>query len=229
MAEDTDGTLLQLKGLCEGRASTYGLLARMFRSEMDQQLIDELHDRRYPTSTGDEDVDEGYRLIATYLSNADERSVEELAVDFTRVFIGDGVDSYAAAFPFESVYTSERRLKMQDARDEVLAIYHAYGLDKSDTWDENEDHVAAELEFMQVMCERTARLLGTGDEAGAESLLRAQRNFLDDHLVAWVPMLANDMGRFAHTDMYRGLALLANGYLRQDAAFLVGVLMGSGE
>ena len=227
-ANDTDDAIDQLAVLCDRRAATYGLLARLFRVEVDQPLLDELHARRYPTGTGDDDIDEGYRLIATYLSNADERSVTELAVDFARVFIGDGVDSYAAAFPFESVYTSEKRLKMQAARDEVLAIYHAYGLTKDDAWDENEDHIAPELEFMQVLCARTADALRHGDENKAVSLLRTQRNFLDDHLTAWVPMLVHDMGRFAHTDFYRGLALLVNGTLRQDAVFVAGVLLGAG-
>ena len=32
---------------------------------------------------------------------------------------------------FESVYTSEKRLLMQEARDEVLAIYRSAGLDLS--------------------------------------------------------------------------------------------------
>ena len=143
-----DQTLAELATLCTRRAATYGLLARIFRVELDQPVIDELHGTRFPASTGNALVDEGYRDIATYLSNADERSVTELAVDYARTFIGYGVDSYAAAFPFESVYTSEKRLKMQEARDEVLAIYHAYALDKSETWEESEDHLAVELEFM---------------------------------------------------------------------------------
>ena len=44
----------------------------------------------------------------------------ELAIDYVRTFIGHGVNGYSAAYPYESVYTSERRLMMQEARAEVL-------------------------------------------------------------------------------------------------------------
>ena len=213
----------ELAILCRQRAATYGLLGRLFRVEVDQPLLDELHANRYPASTGNALVDEGYRDIATYLSNIDERSVTQLAVDYTRTFIGYGVDAYSAAFPFESVYTSEKRLKMQDARDEVLAIYHAYALDKDESWEENEDHLAVELEFMQVMCTRSAMSLEAGDEAQATRQLEVQKNFLEDHLNAWVPMMTADIARISKTKFYQGLGKLTEGFLEEDARFLEGI------
>ena len=39
---------------------------------------------------------------------------------------------------------------MQDARDEVLVLYRAFGLDKQESWKEGEDHIALELEFEQI-------------------------------------------------------------------------------
>ena len=176
-----DEMLNDLVELCAQRDSTYALLARLYRVEVDQPLLDGLHATRFPAATGSTKANAGYRALAEYLSNIDERSTTELAVDFARVFIGYGVDSYAAAFPFESVYTSEKRLKMQEARDEVLAIYHAYGLDKSSEWEESEDHVAAELEFMQVLCARTTEALKAGDEDKAAQLLQTQKKFLEDN------------------------------------------------
>ena len=152
----------ELIKLIEQRAATYSLLSRLFRVEIDQQLLDELHGMRFPASTGNADVDEGYLRLAKYLSNTWENSLTDLAVDYTRVFIGHGVDAYSAAYPFESVYTSEKRLLMQDARDEVLAIYRSAGLDKKNSWKEGEDHVALELEFEQVLANRTAEALRKG-------------------------------------------------------------------
>ena len=80
---------------------------------------------RFPASTGNKNVDEGYRLMAKFMSNVWENSLTDLAVDYVRTFIGHGVDAFSAAYPFESVYTSEKRLLMQEARDEVLAIYRS--------------------------------------------------------------------------------------------------------
>lgn len=210
--------------LIEQRAATYGLLSRLFRVEIDQELLDELHGMRFPASTGNADVDEGYLRLAKYLSNTWENSLTDLAVDYTRVFIGHGVDAYSAAYPFESVYTSEKRLLMQEARDEVLAIYRSAGLDKQDTWKEGEDHIALELEFEQIMATRTVEALRKGDEDEAVALLTTQKNFLEDHLAAWAPMMTSDMKRFAQTDLYRGLAYLTDGFLQTDQTFLDDVL-----
>ena len=121
MAENTntaeEATMDELIKLIEQRAATYGLLSRLFRVEIDQELLDQLHGMRFPAATGNSDVDEGYLRLAKYLSNTWENSLTDLAVDYTRVFIGHGVDAYSAAYPFESVYTSEKRLLMQDARE----------------------------------------------------------------------------------------------------------------
>ena len=61
-------------------------------------------------------------MICGYLSQADGTVLTELAVDYVRAFIGSGNDGFSAAYPYESVYTSPKRLMMQDARDEVRAV-----------------------------------------------------------------------------------------------------------
>lgn len=202
----------------ESRSGMYGLLSRLYRVEVDPLLLDQLRAMRFPAETGSSLMDEGYRLVATYVSNADSTSLTELAVDYVRTFIGHGIDAHSAAYPFESVYTSEKRLMMQEARDEVLAVYRSEGIDKSPTWHEGEDHVALELEFMKTMALRTAAALRDGDERAALRLLDVQRSFFDNHLNAWVPLMTADMRRFAKTDLYRGLASLTDGFLAMDAS-----------
>ncbi len=214
----------ELITLMEQRAATYGLLSRLYRVELDQEMLDQLRGMRFPAATGNSDVDEGYLRIARFLSNTWENSITDLSVDYVRVFIGHGVDAFSAAYPFESVYTSEKRLLMQDARDEVLAIYRANGLDKKDTWKEGEDHLALELEFEQTLANRTVEALRRGDEEEAAALLTTQQNFLSDHLISWVPMMTADMKRFAKTDLYQGLAYLTDGFLDTDRTFLEDIL-----
>ena len=113
---------------------------------------------------------------------------------------------------------------MQDARDEVLAIYRSFGIEKGHDWGEGEDHIALEFEFMRVLCERASKALRAGESDGALRLLLAQRNFLHDHLVTWVPMMTADLRRFAQTRMYEGLAYLTDGFLRTDYAMLQDIL-----
>ena len=221
MDEETKQALISIT---EQRSATYGLLSRLYRVEVDEEFLKEMKGMRFPAATGNSQVDEGYRLIATFLSNTWGNTITDLAIDYVRTFIGHGVDAFSAAYPYESVYTSEKRLMMQDARDEVLAIYRSQGLDKQETWKEAEDHLALELEFMQILANRTVDALKAGDEDAAIELLTTQKNFLEDHLMAWVPMMTSDMRRFAKTDLYRGLASLTDGFMTVDFEFLQDLL-----
>ncbi len=213
-------TVEDLAALCDSRAATYELLARLYRQEVDQKLLDELIATDYPVSSGNDLMDAGYYGIAKYLSNAWVDPLMKLSVDYTRAFLGSGIDTYSAAYPFESVYTSEKRLLMGDARDEVLAIYRSCGLEKSESWTVGEDHVAVELEFMRVLAHRTAAALRAGDEERAFSLINTQRNFMGDHLSSWVPVFLADVRRFAETGFYLGVADVTEGFIEEDAALL---------
>ena len=70
-------------------------------------------DGRVRHHAGTDAGDEGNRLIATYLSGIWENTLTELAADYMRTFFGHGYSGHAAAYPFESVYSSEKRLLMQ--------------------------------------------------------------------------------------------------------------------
>ena len=199
-------------------------VARLFRVEIDQEQLDVLRSMRFPAATGNANTDKGYRLLSEYLSRVSGKTLLELAVDYVRVFMGNTNEIDGAAFPYESVYTSEKRLRMQEARDEVLAIFRAYGLDKDESWKDAEDHVALELEFMKALGERADEALAAGDADKAAEFFAAQKNFLADHILNWVPMLTSDMRHFAKTDFYLALAYLTDGFLETDREFLADLL-----
>lgn len=222
--EDEQVSNSELVEVFAQRTANYGMLSRLYRKEVDEELLGELHGMRFRVSTGNKHVDEGNRMMATYLSNLWENSLTELAADYMRTFFGHGYNGHAAAYPFESVYTSEKRLLMGNARDEVLALYRAAGLDKQDSWREGEDHIALELEYMQILSGRTEKALIVGDDDRAVSLVKSQRNFLENHLASWVPMLVADMVRFSKTDFYRGLGCMTEGSIETDRDLLDDVL-----
>ena len=210
--------------LCKRREEMYGLLSRLYRVEVDQELYDSLCAAAFPTGTGNDDVDEGYRYIALYCASYHEDALLDLARDFVRVFIGHGNNAYAAAYPYESVYTSEKRLLMQEARDEILQVYREGGLTIDPSWPDPEDHIALELEYMQIMARRTCEALESNEDDEALRLLDGQRSFLLRHVVSWTPFFIKDIKRFAETNLYQGLALLTKGFLAQDRQFLESVV-----
>lgn len=216
---------VDLTALMTLRARTYGMLSRLFLKEVDEKTLEELCSMRFPTATGNKDVDEGYRMLFEYLKLSWDDTVRELAIDYVRTFIGHGVNGYSAAYPFESVYTSERRLLMQEARAEVLQTLRENGL-KRGSWTEGEDHIALELEFMQRMSMRAGEALKAGDEDAAIAHLRTQQTFMRDHLLNWLPMLVADMEKFSQTKFYQGLAKLTMGYLEEDSSVVDELLEG---
>ena len=226
MSHDQETTIADV---LRGRMATYQFLSRLFRVEVDQELYDTLMSMRFPANTGNALVDEGYRMICGYLSQADGTVLTELAVDYVRAFIGSGNDGFSAAYPYESVYTSPKRLMMQEARDEVLAVYRSEGLDKLPSWKESEDHIALELEFMAVLGDRIVAAAEASDEAEVERLLSTQRNFLEDHLASWAPLMTADLRRFAQCGLYQGLASLTDGFLQVEEEFFDEIFETEGE
>lgn len=210
---------VNLVELMNARARSYGMLARLFREEVDLPTLRELQKMRFPQATGNAAADEGYHQLYDYLKRAWDDSVTELAIDYVSTFIGHGVNGYSAAYPYESVYTSERRLLMQEARAEVLATLRENELVRGN-WNEAEDHIALELEFMQRMALRAAEALGDAAEDEAIAYLRTSYDFLENHLLNWVPMLVADMRMHARTLFYQGLGQLTLGSLQEDEAVL---------
>ena len=107
---------MTVAAVLDSRAATYSMLARLYRSELDADYLAKLRQMRCPVNTGNADVDAGYKLLHSFLSHVWERTLEDAARDYLRVFIGSNTTGHAAAYPNESVHTSAERLVMQDAR-----------------------------------------------------------------------------------------------------------------
>lgn len=123
--------------------------------------------------------------------------MEEVLWDYTRLFIGP---YRLPSPPWESVYTSPKRLMKQQACDAVEAFYREAGLKIADPG-VMADHIGAELNFVAVMMERATAAAGA-----AGGLEEAVRRFIASHLANWVPRFARDMEEAAATPLYRELA-----------------------
>ena len=202
--EATD--LAALAELTAQRSAVYRLLARLYRVEVDEEFLAQLKTMRFPAATGNTAVDTGYRTIATYLSGADAHAITDLAVDYVRAFIGHGVDAYSAAYPFESVYTSPKRLMMQEARDKVLAVYRSEGLTSCPAG--RNPRITSRWNWSSWPCSATAlwQQPKPATRRRWSVLLSTQRNFLEDHLASWAPLMTAALRRFAQCGLYQGLA-----------------------
>ena len=125
----SDELVSNLVDFCENRLRVYAMLSRCFEKELDAAFAEELA-TKVAFASDDAALAEGFSLLQSDLAKRDEPALEQLAVAFNRVFFGMGPRAAQKAFPYESVYTSERGLMMQEAYSQVLRIYRVSGFAK---------------------------------------------------------------------------------------------------
>ena len=212
--------LSEYSDLMRSREHMYRFLGRLYRVEVDGDLLNQMQGMSFPAESSDAELSKGYRMLEEYLHKPWGDPVTDLAVDFARVFLGAGIINAYAAYPYESVYTSPERLVMQDARDQVVALYRSKGLDISAALDFPEDHISLELEFMAHLCLEVQKALAVQDLSAVSACLKEQVNFLLQHLLNWVPAFCADVEKHAETSFYKGAAQITESYLRLDRILL---------
>ena len=229
LQSDAADETAQIAEIMRNRAAMYGFLGRLFKREVDAEFLAQLRAMHYPQNSDNPAVNEAFRRMYLFMRHAREDVLDVLAVDYARAFLGSGILNGNAAFPYESVYTSEKALVMQEARDEVLAIYRANGMNKDASWTDPEDHLSLELEFMRTLCERTAAALESDDAAeDPAALVATQYGFLALHLLRWTPRFCIDVPRFATSEFYAAAGQLVDAYLAEDKALLEDIAQASG-
>ncbi len=203
---------------CAARADFYRFLASVFLYELTDEQIETVAAARFPQDGTQ--IGAGYARIAEYMRHRDLGTRQELAVDYAHTFLGAGNYNNLTAPPYESVYTSEERLLMQDARDGALRYYRAEGLDLPSDNTTPEDHIGFEMQFMATLIERMAAALEEGNVERFDGLVATQRGFFNDHLANWLPAFADDIDTFCRTDFYHGVADLVRGLLAEERAVL---------
>lgn len=204
----------ETRDLMEERAAVYEFLSIAFGEEVPLAFLASLRD-------GAPALDGELGAFVASLADADDAALAslrtDLAAEYARIFLGM---SRSPVAPYESVYTSETGLLMQEARDEVLAHYRREGFAVDEAVNLPEDHIAFEFGFMAGLARKTAAALDAGNDDEAQRLLDVQAAFVADHLTPWVPALADDVAARAKMGFYRGLASLARDFVAAEADVL---------
>lgn len=204
----------ETRDLMEERAAVYEFLSIAFGEEVPLAFLASLRD-------GAPALDGELGAFVASLADADDAALAslrtDLAAEYARIFLGM---SRSPVAPYESVYTSETGLLMQEARDEVLAHYRREGFAVDEAVNLPEDHIAFEFGFMAGLARKTAAALDAGNDDEAQRLLDVQAAFVADHLTPWVPALTDDVAARAKMGFYRGLASLARDFVAAEADVL---------
>lgn len=199
------------------RSTVYGFLSKVYEREITVDFLRHLTGNDFIAQIDSMNEDEGFRLLSTYLKDLAGRDLEQvrlgLAVDYAALFLGLGGGVH---HPSESAYRSSTHFIMQQPRDDVLASYRTAYVDKVKDFPEPEDHIAMELQFMAHLSGKTAEAMQAGKKDEAKVLLETQKDFINNHLLVWVPKFTEDVMKAAKLDFYRAVAKITGRFIELD-------------
>ncbi len=193
------------------RSSIYGFLSLIYCAEAGRTLI--LIRRIKEPEHSSVLSDMGFKLGDDFINKPEDQLLEELAIEYTRLFLGPGKH----ISPHESVH-HERcdgdwgALWGADTV-EVKKFIAASGLEYSSGYNGLPDHISVELEFMQRAVRREEQARKEDDDDGVLYCLRMQKKFIDEHLIKWVPVFCNKVIAEAELSFYRGMAGVTRNFI----------------
>ena len=206
--------------LLANRLYLYTLLHGVFGREPDRELLGLLTDGSAARAFALLSAEKGDVLdrAGAFLCSLGEKTddpawVEEVRAEYMRLFVGP--DKLVAP-PWESVYRGEDAMLFQEVTLEVREIYRGYGLLPEGYPHVADDSLALELAFMEKLAGRAVEDLHGGDEEGLDRLLEGCGDFLEKHLLRWVPKFLERMQKASTQYLYPQLCVVLDAFLKRD-------------
>ncbi|MES9853811.1 MAG: molecular chaperone TorD family protein [Candidatus Thiodiazotropha sp. L084R] len=202
------------KELADGaksRSDIYGLLSAVFREEPSEALIKEMKGPQLLGAFSSMGVELGER----FYTDPESEVVEELAVEYARLFIGPGPHISAHESIFTEADGGTGGLWGTQTVD-VKKFIETTGLDYEPGFTGVPDHVSVELEFMQKLTKWEADKWTQEDRKNAEYCIAVQRMFLEKHLLCWLPRFCEEVMEQAAMPFYRAIADLTKHYMEYE-------------
>lgn len=191
------------------RSAVFGFLARVFRKELTSSLIGRIKDPAFEQVLSDLGVNLGDK----FYTQAEEELLEDLAIEYTRLFLGPGKH----ISPHESIHHERDDGKWGqlwgDSTVEVKKFVESLGLKYKESDTSIPDHISVEMEMMQKLIEREQQAWGEEKVEEALYCLKAERMFIDDHLIKWIPQFCNKVEAEAEMTFYSEMAKVTKDFI----------------
>jgi len=195
------------------RSNVYGLLAAAFRAEPSAAFVAQLRSSEFANVL--ESMD--FSLGEDFHDTPCEKLVDDLATEYTRLFIGPGPhvsphESMNADFedPREAGFWSPQTVR-------VKKFIEAAGLEYDESFSGMPDHLSAELEFMQRLATKEAEAWAESNEEFATNILKIEERFFDEHLSQWVSRFCDKVIEMSEHPFYKGFAEMMKGFLEYES------------
>lgn len=200
---------LNMKELAGHRSSIYGFLAAVYRQELNSELIRQMKEDQFQEVLSDL----GVRLNNGFFQSSEKELLENLAVEYARLFVGPGKH----ISPHESVHHKKDGVQSGQLWGELTAevkrIIESSGLEYKSEFTGMPDHISVELEFMQHVVQREAQAWEADDDKTALLCLKNEKKFIDEHLFCWIPDFCEKAIKAAELPFYREMARLTHSFI----------------
>jgi TorA maturation chaperone TorD len=205
-----NGTDMQeMAAFARHRSNIYGFLAVVFRQEVTSDLLQQMKDPQFlGVLTGF-----GVNLNDNFIQYPEEDLLEDLAVEYTRLFLGPGKH----ISPHESVHHKKEGGQngqlWGESTAEVKKIIESAGLEYKTEYTGLPDHISVELEFMQQVILREEQAWQDNDKETALLCQENEKKFVHEHLFRWIPDFCNKVVQEAELPFYREMAKLTKNFI----------------
>lgn len=194
------------------RSHIYNFLATIYHQEMSTDLLRQIKEPQFLEAL----AGMGVKLEDEILNEDEDQVIQNLAVEYTRLFLGPGKH----VSPFESVHHERAdgdwgKLWGADTA-AVKRFIETTGLEYQSGYEGLPDHIAVELEFMHKLTERETRAWNEGDNEGAIYCLKVEKKFIEEHLDRWVPLFCEKVTAEAELPFYREIAEITKAFLELE-------------
>ncbi len=195
------------------RSNLYGFLASIYREEPTGELLRQIKEPGFRAAL----AEAGITLGADLLGRPEDALIEDLAVEFTRLFIGPGTH----VPPNSAVHMEgEGALLWGPSTGRVKHFIEATGFEYRPDYQDLPDHISVELEFMQELTARESEALKENDQDALGRLRQTQKEFVTKHMAVWVPVFCDKVMARADLSFFEDMAKLTKDFIRSESGEL---------
>jgi TorA maturation chaperone TorD len=151
--------------------------------------------------------------VMDVMRDCSEEAIEDLQSEYTRLYLGP---MELKAPPWESIYVSKKRQLFEESTLRVRNFYRTQGFLPVEYPRVADDHIALECALMAQLGDRASNACSAGDTETIKVALEASGQFLEEHLLVWLPDYVADLVKIDRADFYPIMAQLALEYMRID-------------
>ena len=223
-----------LTDMFSGRAALYEFLSLIFKKPPQKDFIGISKNFIAPfnnlaESSGSDILKKGVELLIQYVEAENDNSFTEVIGELNNRYTALFLLGFSSVMPTASTIMTPGCVMRQEPWERTKRFYNLWGYKMPADFREPEDHISAQLRFMEKMSLHSVSLVAKDDNEGFVNSVEAQHNFLKENMVDWVTQFNFMLSRRSNASkcsftLYEAGGFLAEGYIKEDIKLLNDIL-----